>query len=38
MGVIPNLHVKNVPDLLTFYESKGINSFALDLEVQTLLF
>jgi len=32
MGVIPKLARKNVPDLLTFYESKGINSFALDLE------
>lgn len=32
MGVIPKLARKNVPDLLEFYQSKGINTFALDLE------
>ena len=32
MGVIPKLSRKNVPDLLEFYQSKGINTFALDLE------
>jgi len=32
MGVIPKLARKNVPDLLKFYQDKGINTFALDLE------
>ena len=32
MGIISKLARKNVPDLLEFYYSKGINTFALDLE------
>ncbi len=32
MGIIPKLARKNVPNLLEFYQSKGINTFALDLE------
>ncbi|MFH1400468.1 MAG: hypothetical protein ABIH41_03035, partial [Nanoarchaeota archaeon] len=32
MGIIPKLARKNVPDLLEFYQSKGINAFSLDLE------
>ena len=31
MGIIPKLARKNVPNLLEFYQSKGINTFALDL-------
>lgn len=32
MGIIPKLAPKKVSDLLDFYNSKGINSFALDLD------
>ncbi|CEG11921.1 hypothetical protein MSIBF_A1770010 [groundwater metagenome] len=32
MGIIPKMAPKKIPDLLGFYQDKGINSFAIDLD------